>query len=68
MEVQATDGSIQLLIGERYETEEIPVSRLNESGVFLEDYDSPVLQRYLIKVGNREYVPLDFSWVLEPPL
>lgn len=68
MEVQATDGSIQLLIGERYETEEIPVSRLNESGVFLEDYDSPVLQRYLIKVGNREYVPLDFSWVLEPAI
>lgn len=68
MEVMAPDGSTQLLIGERYETEEIPISRLNESGVFLDDYDQPTLQRYLIKVGNREFVPLDFSWVLEPAI
>ncbi|MEX1220914.1 MAG: phosphate ABC transporter permease PstA [Idiomarina sp.] len=68
MEVQTPTGETTILIGERYETEEIPVSRLNESGVFLEDYELPVLQRYLIKVGNREYVPLDFTWVLEPAI
>lgn len=68
MDVRANDGSISTIIGEVYDTETIPLTRLQESGVKLEDFNEPTLDRWLIKIGNREYVPLDFTWVLEPQI
>lgn len=72
IEVRAADGSSQRLIGEFYDSEEIPVTRLSEAGIDLSDvapnYDADTLTRYLVKIGNREYVPLDFTWVLEPAI
>lgn len=68
MDVRATDGSISTIIGEVYDSETIPLSRLQESGVELDNYNEEMLDRWLIKVGNREYVPLDFTWVLEPQI
>jgi phosphate transport system permease protein len=68
MEVRATDGSLSTIIGEVYDSETIPLSRLQESGVELDGYNEEMLDRWLIKVGNREYVPLDFTWVLEPQI
>ncbi|EKE87627.1 phosphate ABC transporter permease PstA [Idiomarina xiamenensis] len=64
-QVTAADGSQRTLIGEVYDSEEIPVTRLEESGVFLENYEHLTVERYLVKIGNREFVPLDFTWVLE---
>ncbi|MGQ4276919.1 phosphate ABC transporter permease PstA [Pseudidiomarina sp. E22-M8] len=68
MDVRANDGSISTIIGEVYETETIPIERLQESGVALENFNEPTLDRWLLKIGNREYVPLDFSWVLKPQI
>ncbi len=68
IEVQANDGSTKVIIGEVYETEEIPIERLQESGVALDNFDEPYLRRLLIKVGNREFVPLDFTWIMEPQI
>ncbi|RUO57945.1 phosphate ABC transporter permease PstA [Pseudidiomarina insulisalsae] len=68
MEVRANDGSVSTIIGEVYDTETIPLERLRESGVELANYDEETLERWLIKVGNREYVPLDFTWVLAPQI
>ncbi|WP_258241128.1 phosphate ABC transporter permease PstA [Pseudidiomarina homiensis] len=68
MDVRANDGSISTIIGEVYDTETIPLERLKESGVQLDDFNEVALDRWLIKIGNREYVPLDFTWVLEPQI
>lgn len=68
MDVRANDGSISTIIGEVYEVETVPIERLQESGVALDDFNEPTLERWLIKIGNREYVPLDFSWVLQPQI
>lgn len=67
-EVRANDGSSQVIIGEIYDSEEIPMQRLRESGVVLDGYDEETLTRLLLKVGNREYVPLDFMWVMQPQI
>ncbi len=68
IEVQANDGTTQTIIGEIYDSEEIPIQRLQESGVQLDNFDEPTLRRILLKVGNREYVPLDFAWVMVPQI
>lgn len=68
MDVRANDGSISTIIGEVYDTETIPLERLQESGVQLDNFNEPTLDRWLIKIGNREYVPLDFTWVLKPQI
>ncbi|MBY6065023.1 phosphate ABC transporter, permease protein PstA [Pseudidiomarina sediminum] len=66
MEVRGTDGTVSTVIGEVYDTETVPMERLRESGVQLENYNEDTLERWLLKIGNREYVPLDFTWVLAP--
>ncbi|MBR9907713.1 MAG: phosphate ABC transporter permease PstA [Gammaproteobacteria bacterium] len=68
VEVQANDGSTRVIIGEVYDREEVPIRRLQESGVTLEGFDGEFLERQLFKVGNREFVPLDFMWVMEPQI
>ncbi|NMM42171.1 phosphate ABC transporter permease PstA [Pseudoalteromonas arctica] len=60
-------GSVaqQTVIGEIYDREMVSKSRLEATGVDLSGYDKEQLERYLIKTGNREYVDLDFRWVIE---
>ncbi|MGB1291200.1 MAG: phosphate ABC transporter permease PstA [Pseudoalteromonas sp.] len=61
------DGSVtkQTVIGEVYDREMVPKSRLEAMGVDLSGFNKENLERLLIKTGNREYVDLDFRWVLE---
>ena len=60
-------GSVakQTVIGEIYDRELVAKSRIEATGVDLSHYDKEQLERLLIKTGNREYVDLDFRWVLE---
>ncbi len=59
------NGKQEVIIGELYEDELVPSARIRATGVTLPDNVDEVLTRYLIKTGNREFVPLDFRWVLE---
>lgn len=68
VEVQANDGSTRVIIGEVYDREQVPIERLQESGVELDGFEGLTLERQLFKVGNREFVPLDFMWVMEPQI
>ena len=59
------NGKQEVIIGELYDDELVPSARIRATGVTLPDNVDEVLTRYLIKTGNREFVPLDFRWVLE---
>lgn len=60
------NGVEQTVIGEIYDTETIPKARIIDAGVEITQYHaSDFIDRYLIKIGNRERVDLDFMWVLE---
>lgn len=65
MQIAQEDGSTATLIGEIYDTESVPTSRLPEQLVARENIQAQTVERHLIKIGNREYVPLDFTWVLD---
>ncbi|WP_416305486.1 phosphate ABC transporter permease PstA [Neptunicella sp. SCSIO 80796] len=64
-EVMQQDGANTTLIGEIYDSESIPSKRLTDQGIDLRGHNKEFVTRYLIKTGNREYVDLDFRWVLE---
>ncbi len=55
----------QRVLGERVETEEVPIEQLHGSGVQYETSASAV-RRDLFKLGNREVLGHDFSWFLYP--
>ena len=59
------NGQTHQLIGELHDSELVPTARLRATGLKLEGEEREVLERYLVKTGNREFVPLDFRWVLE---
>lgn len=59
------NGKQEVIIGELYDEELVPSARIRATGVTLPDNVDEVLTRYLIKTGNREFVPLDFRWTLE---
>ena len=58
-------GNKSVLIGEINDRELVPVERLRAAGQALEGEDREEITRYLVKTGNREFVDLDFRWVLE---
>ncbi|MFC3033549.1 phosphate ABC transporter permease PstA [Pseudoalteromonas fenneropenaei] len=66
VEIQINDnnGSKHTVIGEVYDRELVPTSRLQAAGIELGDYQAEHVERLLVKTGNREYVELDFRWVL----
>ncbi|MBC3764822.1 phosphate ABC transporter permease PstA [Neptunicella marina] len=64
-DVLQANGESQTLIGEIYDTESIPARRLSDQGIDLRGHKGEFISRELIKTGNREYVDLDFRWVLE---
>ena len=58
-------GQTETVIGELYDQEQVPVERLKDAGVQLPANAPEMISRYLIKTGNREFVPLDFRWIVE---
>ncbi|OUR84924.1 phosphate ABC transporter, permease protein PstA [Colwellia psychrerythraea] len=56
-------GTKSVVIGEIYDREQIPVSQLAHLNLAL-DPKQEILERLLIKTGNRELVSLDFRWLL----
>ncbi|PKF61062.1 phosphate ABC transporter, permease protein PstA [Psychromonas sp. psych-6C06] len=58
-------GNHMNVIGEIYDSETVLKQQLKEAGIAGLENRGDTLERYLIKVGNREYVDLDFQWVLE---
>ncbi|RUO20456.1 phosphate ABC transporter, permease protein PstA [Aliidiomarina iranensis] len=65
-EFHFSDTERQTIIGEIYEREQIPVTRLSDAGADVSQIEGEFVTRYLVKIGNRELVPLDFTWILEP--
>lgn len=64
-EVKGLTGEVSTVIGEIHDREQVPVSQLRESGLAMEGVDKDFITRYLVKTGNREFVELDFRWILE---
>ncbi|WP_143869643.1 phosphate ABC transporter permease PstA [Catenovulum sediminis] len=55
----------QVVIGEIYDREQVPSKRLLNMGVDLKGHQGETVERILVKTGNREYVDLDFRWILQ---
>ena len=53
------------LIGEIVDSSEVPVQRLIDSGLDIKT-DKEIIERHLIKVGNRDVLGSDFRWVIFP--
>ncbi|HSH27012.1 MAG TPA: phosphate ABC transporter permease PstA [Wenzhouxiangella sp.] len=65
--VTTVDGSELVILGERVESETLPAYRVPGAGELIEE-GTPVITRYLFKVGNRDLTGRDFVWQLEPTL
>ena len=66
-DVQRSDGQIEQVIGEIYDSELIPAQQLRDKGVAVTK-DITDVKSLLVKTGNREFVELDFRWLLQPPI
>ena len=64
-EIRDQEGNQSVLIGEMYDQEEVPTERLISAGHKFNQDPGEFVKRYLIKTGNREFVGLDFRWVME---
>ena len=60
-------GKPLTVIGEIYDREQIPASQLSHLDLNL-DPEEELVDRYLVKTGNRELVSLDFRWILVPQI
>ncbi len=58
------NGQKQVIIGEIYDREQVPTQRLIESGVTFDKHPGETVERLLVKTGNREFVELDFTWLM----
>jgi len=63
MDYQTADGSAQQLVGEIRATEEITVERLRDSGEQVPEGAGAIVERHLLKTGNRDVSGLDFRWI-----
>ena len=63
-EMKSQQGERYTLIGEVYDKEEVPTERLIAAGHKFESEVGENITRYLVKTGNREFVGLDFRWIL----
>ena len=63
-ELSDQNGQTYTLIGEIYDSEEVPTERLIAAGHEFENTPGGTVKRYLVKTGNREFVDLDFRWIL----
>lgn len=60
------NGETRTIIGEIYDREQVPTQRLLESGMTFNKPQGETVERVLVKTGNREYVELDFTWLVMP--
>jgi len=63
--IQNEEAQEVQLIGEIYDSEHVLKQQLVDAGISGLDSYPDSLERFLIKTGNREYVDLDFQWILE---
>ncbi|MGL5395941.1 MAG: phosphate ABC transporter permease PstA, partial [Shewanella sp.] len=63
-ELEDSSGVRSTLIGEIYDREEVPTERLIAAGHVFKQQPDEFVTRYLVKTGNREFVGLDFRWIL----
>jgi len=63
-ELNDPEGNHYTLIGEIYDKEEVPTERLISAGHVFKEMPGETVTRYLVKTGNREFVGLDFRWIL----
>ncbi|NMH64506.1 phosphate ABC transporter permease PstA [Shewanella salipaludis] len=63
-QLQDNQGKRSTLIGEIYDVEEVPTERLISAGHKFTQDPGEFVTRYLVKTGNREFVGLDFRWIL----
>ncbi|MCL1115520.1 phosphate ABC transporter permease PstA [Shewanella basaltis] len=63
-QLENSDGVKSTLIGEIYDREEVPTERLISAGHKFAEHPGEFVTRYLVKTGNREFVGLDFRWIL----
>jgi len=66
-EVNDLQGKNHTVIGEIYDRESIPVSQLAHSNMVF-SAETKMVERILVKTGNRELVNLDFRWLLVPQI
>lgn len=52
------------LVAERVESVDVPVAQLREAGIEI-DSDKQIMQRTLVKTGNRDVYKSDFRWVID---
>ncbi|MFP2770986.1 phosphate ABC transporter permease PstA [Oceanisphaera sp. KMM 10153] len=64
-QISSPAGERQAVIGEIHDREAVPLAQLRGAGLTLEGVTDDTLTRYLVKTGNREFVQLDFRWLLE---
>ncbi|WP_144209454.1 phosphate ABC transporter permease PstA [Shewanella donghaensis] len=63
-QLEDNNGVKSTLIGEIYDREEVPTERLISAGHEFKEHPGEFITRYLVKTGNREFVGLDFRWIL----
>ncbi|MCC4833096.1 phosphate ABC transporter permease PstA [Shewanella sp. 1_MG-2023] len=63
-QLEDNNGVKSTLIGEIYDREEVPTERLISAGHKFNEHPGEFVTRYLVKTGNREFVGLDFRWIL----
>ncbi|MBO1894921.1 phosphate ABC transporter permease PstA [Shewanella sp. BF02_Schw] len=63
-QLEDNNGVKSTLIGEIYDREEVPTERLISAGHKFAKHPGEFVTRYLVKTGNREFVGLDFRWIL----
>lgn len=60
-------GVKSVVIGEIYDREKIPAQQLAHTNIILPK-GQKIVERLLVKTGNRELVSLDFRWLLVPQI
>jgi len=66
-ELRLPNGVVEQVIGEIYEIDSIPAQRLRDNGTHVAA-DVEEVESLLVKTGNREFVELDFRWLLAPTI
>jgi len=66
-EVKHPNGQIERVIGEVYDTDTIDAKHLRDNGRLVAS-DVAQVNSLLVKTGNREFVELDFRWLLAPSI
>lgn len=65
---RGSDGTVQQLLGEVQDSEEVSAARMRDAGEVLPEDAPEVVERYLLKTGNRDLSGLDFRWIVEPAI